>query len=152
MLICPACGFQSDYFQGLRVGTLRGCSRCGLFSLLHLCNKCQTISLKRSGSALCACGEEEIIQINSIDDSALKVALYVGVGSFLFITVGRWIEAGKPRFGREGEFYIPLVKFVFSEYRIFDYCFAALVNGGVAWVISIILLRVMGRKFSKELA
>ena len=151
MIICPACGFESEYFQGLRVGNLRGCGRCGLFSLLHLCNKCQTISLQKSGSTLCACGKREIVKISNINETSFLVAAWVGGGSFIFITIGRWIEAGKPTFG-DDNIYRVLLKFLLSEGHIFYYGFGAAVNAGLAWVLSVIILKAMGKKFHKELA
>ena len=155
MLICPACSFQEEYQPGYRVGTLRPCGRCGLYSLLYLCSKCKIIGLRKSTiSTACACGSMQEEEILSLEIQSKVVAFYVGVGTFLILWAGYYIlEAPAPQKPRSIlDDYLKPLEFLFTGSRLLDYGVAAVVNAGLAWVVSLVVYRAKGRKYLRELS
>ena len=149
MFVCPACSFEEHYNPGFRVGTFRPCPRCGLFSLLYLCDQCRNIGLRKSTMpTVCSCGKTQSLVIKTMDETLEQAAGLVGVGTFLSLWFGyMYLETDLMNKGFSEQ-----LNYLLSEGRLLNYGLASIINAGLAWVVALIVCRAMGRKFTKELS
>ena len=150
MLVCPACGFQEEYQPGYRVGTLRPCGRCGLYSLLYLCEKCKTIGIRKSTvPTACSCGSMQKIIITSLDEECSTWAKLTAFGTLFLLVIGTLLL--EENLSVLGDGTQELLEY-FGLGRIIGFSFAIATNAGLAWVIARVVYRLKGSRFKKELS